>query len=575
MLIRNTLRPESGTLINSGFSPEETSIAEIPACVTNLDKVALIELTSLETIQSPRIASRVLDILDKLSIGVHLATQASQGQVHAIVIAADRSVEALQNLNSEFAAELDRGVMDPIACNIDVTLVSVVMDDLHKSTARVMSTFTLALAEVGVDVLMLGQGPRTISCAVNGASTTNAVAALHTAFNLSGQVSIMMLAGATTHAETLTQQDSRPWGAPLVAPYVLKLLEQQACTLKSKMGLSTRVIGLWTPSASGLLWNEAGVDNAECTAYLEQDSGEQSRLPDVTLLQLDRFARQPSPILVDSSACVGRVMEEVYTEAIKRGISVVVCNARSLQHLSQEFVDAHCGLTSAPSPAYFACASTVGGSVPIISTVHQLMRTGDQVLDIDCALSGSMNYVTNELVSGVTIAAAVRTAYENRLTEEQPQEDFCGTDMARRLVVMAQQLGHTITLNDVQCEPMMPIPDADVAGNAEQMLEALRAYQPTYDKEKEEHPGERLRYVGKLNVTDGKVQCFVKPQWVAKDSEMYRMRGTEIFMSIATESTQRVLVQGAGLGGNNGAVGVVRDILAIATRLHKNSTMYV
>merc|ERR1712086_954847 len=118
------------------------------------------------------------------------------------------------------------------------------------------------------------------------------------------------------------------------------------------------------------------------------------------------------------------------------------------------------------------------------------------------------------------------------------------------------------------------MPPVDCEQSIEQLFTSIGKYQAEFEKLKDSKNGDRLKFVGRLSVTDGKVECSVKPEWVDQDSEMYRMRGTEIYLAIATESSQRVLLQGAGQGGINGAVGVVRDILGIATRLHKNSTMY-
>ena len=117
-----------------------------------------------------------------------------------------------------------------------------------------------------------------------------------------------------------------------VGPHVLKLLEKQKESFKARHKIKCRVVGLWSPSSPGLLWDAAGVASELCSAHLEDNTqfSEACNLspPDLSLLELDRLARQPSPILIDCAACMDPAMEGIYSEALSRGISVVVCSAR-------------------------------------------------------------------------------------------------------------------------------------------------------------------------------------------------------------------------------------------------------
>jgi len=301
--------------------------------------------------------------------------------------------------------------------------------------------------------------------------------------------------------------------------------------------------------------------------------------PTLETLSLDKLAMEPFPILVDCTDGIAENSEFLYTEAMNRGIHVVATSARSLQHLSQSFVSSHVCWPASSVGGSFSCASTVGGSVPIITTVQSLIRTGDPVLQVEAGLSGSMNYATNQIANGLPIAEALRDAYQKRHTERVLHEDLLGLDMARRLVVLGQQLGHHIDLSQVDCEPLFAVKLPELpqtcqtlsSQDVEALFKVLGDYQSKFEELSAANAGRRLRYVGRLFVeADGKLKCQVKPEWLEPDHEMFTMRGTELYVAFTTKRMQRVMMQGAGQGGVGGAAGVFNDVLRIATRLRSS-----
>lgn len=85
--------------------------------------------------------------------------------------------------------------------------------------------------------------------------------------------------------------------------------------------------------------------------------------------------------------------------------------------------------------------STIGASLPVIDTLGNILRTGDRVLRIETGLSGSMGYVTNEVMNGASLSSAMRDAFSRGYCERDPREDLAGKDVVAKIIVLARALG--------------------------------------------------------------------------------------------------------------------------------------
>jgi len=277
---------------------------------------------------------------------------------------------------------------------------------------------------------------------------------------------------------------------------------------------------------------------------------------------LDRLARTALPVLVDVTAADG--MERVYAEAFRRGVHVVAANKRPLvvpwrdrEAVAAERRQAH---------RHYRYETTVGASLPVIDTLRGLVRAGDRVHLVEGSLSGTMGFVTSELMKGFPLSLVVRWARELGYTEEDPRDDLSGLDAARKAVILARELGLSVEVEDVTVEPLVPR-EALGGGSLQEMYEALRRYDDAFARRcaSLRERGLALRYVARI-ARDGRPALSVGPMEVPATHRAAALQGVEAYVAFTTDRHDALplLVQGAGVGGALTAGGLLSEIFEVA-----------
>ncbi|ATB39143.1 Aspartokinase / Homoserine dehydrogenase [Cystobacter fuscus] len=545
--IRNTMHPDHpGTLIDAIGSRD----GQRPTCIATREELALLGIEVRKLSDQFQLGERVLAALREASVTVWLSTQSANGQSIAVVVPRPDLLRARGALESELAQELARHEVEPLALREPVTLLTLVAEAMGQG-ANVAGRFFGALGAVGVNVRASAQGAssRSISCVVDAADTTIAVRTTHAAFNLAHQqVSLFLLGRGTVGGQLLAQ------------------VRAQQALLQDKHGIALRVVGL--ADSRRALFDAAGLplEGLEERLAREEPVGPKTR----TLVPLlDELRRLPVPILVDCTAAGG--IEALYTEAFRRGIHVVGANKKPLA-LPWEERETLLAEARRHHVAYHY-ETTVASSLPVIDTLANLVRTGDTVRLITASLSGSVGFICNELTAGVPLSVAVRTARERGFTEPDPREDLSGTDVARKALILARELGLPLSLSDVALEPFVP-EDPRPGASVDAFLHGLKALDAAFADRvaRCRSAGTVLRYLARIDpskVGTGSPVIRVGPAPVEAGQPGADLRGSESFVSFTTtrHSDFPLVVRGAGAGGAVTASGVLADILRISQAL--------
>lgn len=548
--IRNTFTPETpGTGIDATGNPDPAS----PTSVTSLENLALIDLQVRRLGTQLRIAERVQRTLDRAGVTVWLATQAAHGQALSVVVPAGQADRAVSELETELRPELALHEIQPLTTKRPVTLLTLVAEAMGQSV-NVAGRMFSALGAVGVNVQSIGQSAssRSISCVIPAHDTVTGVRAVHDAFNFSHQrVSLLVMGKGTVGRELLTQ------------------IEGQRALLRRAHDIDVRLVGL--ADTRRLLFDPEGIDPSSWSARLaEAPGGDLADLGGpVDTAALEQLRRTSVPILVDVTAAEG--MENLYIEAFRRGIHVVAANKKPLTIPMTE----RDALLQAARSNYraYEYETTVGASLPVIDTLKNLVRTGDRVNLIEGSFSGTLGYLTNEMMAGRPLAEAVREAKRLGYTEPQPQDDLSGLDAARKALILARELDIAIELSEVAVTPLVPkeiLAEADL----ERFFQALEAHQSTLDDQlaRMREENRMLRYLARIDPDAqrrGEPVMTVGPMEVPADHPATRLRGSESFVAFTTQRYDEypLIVQGAGAGGAVTAAGVLADALRIAQTL--------
>jgi len=535
--IRNTFAPEkAGTLIC------EKPVSSHPVKgITSIDEVALINVEGTGMIGVPGTAQRLFGALREHGISVALISQGSSE--HSICFAleqaeADRAAAVVREV---FDRELRHGQIQRVDVTRDCSILAVVGDGMAGTPGIAAKLFN-ALGTSGVNVRAIAQGAseRNISVVIDTTQTARALGSVHASFYLSPHtISIGLI------------------GPGLVGSAFLDQLASQSERLTREFRLDLRLRGVLT--SKKMLLADTSVPMARWRDAL--DSGDPADLPrfvhHVDALHL------PHAVIVDCTASAA--IARHYPEWLAAGIHVVTPNKQA----GSADIAFYRTLAEArrAGGSHYLYEATVGAGLPIIQTVRDLRETGDRILMIEGVLSGTLSYLFNVWDGEQPFSALVRDAKAQGFTEPDPRDDLSGTDVARKLIILAREMGLDLELADVELEGL--VPESLRSATAEEFLQRVSeidaAMRARFDAARAR--GKVLRYVGRL---DGDARrATVGLVEVDRSHFLANTTLTDNVVSFTTSRYNRnpLVVRGPGAGPAVTAGGVFADLLRVCAYL--------
>ena len=536
--IKNSFKPEAhGSKISADAQPS-LSIKGL----TTVSNVALINLEGSGMIGVPGTADRLFGALREAQISVILISQASSEHSICFAVPEVMADDADKVIRDAFAGELEQNQIQSIEVRRACSVIAVVGDGMA-GIPGIASRFFSALGKAGISVNAIAQGSseRNISAVISQSEATRALRAAHAGFYLSAETLSVGLIGPGNVGGTLLDQ-----------------IGAQAVHLLKNFNLDFRVRGIATSSKMYLA--ERRVDLQNWRSELEQH-GE--------ALDWERFAAHVNPdhlphaVMIDCTAD-GAVADR-YTDWFNAGIHVVTPNKKA-QSGPLPAYDAMLAARKA-NQVHFLYETACGAALPIIQTLQDLVETGDEVQSIEGIFSGTLAYLFNVFDGSVAFSEIVRQARDSGYTEPDPRDDLSGIDVARKLSILARELGMRIELSDIDIESLVP-GELD-GGTPEEFLSALSAYDDAMLERLNDarSRGEVLRYVGRLDIPDG--TASVRLCSLPTEHSFAHINLTDNIVSFASGrySENPLVVQGPGAGPEVTAAGVFADLLRLSRYL--------
>ncbi len=538
IFIRNTFNPSfPGTRIHVARGAHAQAKASVKGFAT-VDGMALVNVEGSGMMGVPGIAHRLFGGLREAGVSVVMISQGSSEHSICFAVPQVEASDAYDAVHKCFDSELRHGQVQTIEVTEHCSILAVVGDNMA-GIPGIAAKFFGALGKAGVNIRAIAQGSseRNISVVVDEKQATRALRAAHSGFYLSNQTLSVGIIGPGNVGATLLDQ-----------------LARQVERLRDERMIDIRVRGI--TGASRMLLDEGSIDLGQWRAAMD-DAGEDADLAAfVDHIQTDYH---PHAVLIDCTA--SQAIAQRYGEWLERGIHVITPNKKA-NTASQAYY--HALKTSSRSQRlHYLYETTVGAGLPIVQTLRDLIETGDDIFQIEGIFSGTLSYLFNSFDGERPFSEILSEAKQRGYTEPDPREDLSGMDVARKVVILAREMGMTLELDDVSVEGLVPEGLED--GSAEQFMRRL----PDYDEQmaalldEARAQGEVLRFVGSV---DREGNARVQLRRYDEGHPFARIHLTDNIVQFRTRryDDNPLIVQGPGAGPEVTAGGIFADLLRLA-----------
>ncbi|HEY0659154.1 MAG TPA: bifunctional aspartate kinase/homoserine dehydrogenase I, partial [Pyrinomonadaceae bacterium] len=532
--VKNTFAPdEFGTLIEA----ETENANEIIRGITSIDKISVLSLEGSGMVGIPGFSKRLFDTLSRAQINVILITQSSSEHSICVAIEEKFGKMAKDAVDKEFEREIEIGKIEPLRVENNLSCLALVGDNMRNHTG-VSGKMFATLGHNGVNIRAIAQGSseRNISAIIESKDVRKAVNTLHEEFFSDGskQINVYIVGVGTVGKKLLAQ------------------IKQQSDFLRENLRLNVRVVGL-AKSVNKIL-DQEGIEINDAEKLLE--TAAQMDITEFTDSIIEKNLR--NSIYVDVTANAEIV--ETYPKLLQKSISIVACNKiaasseyekyRNLKNLSREF----------GTPFLFE--TNVGAGLPVINTLNDLMRSGDEINRIEAVLSGTLNFVFNNYDGSHSFSSVVRQAQTEGYTEPDPRLDLSGTDVARKILILAREAGYRLEMSDIENKGFLP--ESCLQGSVEDFYSEMEKHESYFREllETAQKQDLSLKYIASFK--DGKASVGL--QRIDKTHNFANLSGKDNAVLFYTNrySDLPLVVKGAGAGADVTAAGVFADIIRAA-----------
>lgn len=532
--VKNTFAPEHhGTEIQSMAALNGSMVRGI----SSINKMALISLEGSGMVGIPGFSKRLFESLARQAINVIFITQASSEHTICVGIEEGNIHLAKAAVDDEFRTEIKEGKVNPLEIETGLAIVALVGDNMKNHTGISGKMFS-ALGRNGINIRAIAQGSseRNISAVINEKDVRKAINVLHEEF----------------FETTYKQVNLFIVGTGNVGKKLLNQLEQQLQYLKKQLRLHVRVIGL--ANSRKMAFDDKGIKLGNWQETM--DNGEAMNLERFVEIVQSKNLRNSVFVDVTASADVSKT----YAALFKKSISVVACNKiapsssfenyEQLKDLAREF------------NALFLFETNVGAGLPVINTLNDLVSSGDNINKIEAVLSGTLNFVFNHYNGRQSFASIVKQAQDEGYTEPDPRLDLSGTDVMRKILILAREAGYQLEMEDISNAGFLP--DSCMQGSVEDFYAEMEKHEAHFKNLYEEAAagGKKLKYVASFE--NGKASVGL--QHIDPAHDLYHLYGKDNVVLFYTNRyvQQPLVVKGAGAGAEVTASGVFADIVRAA-----------
>ncbi|WP_289055214.1 bifunctional aspartate kinase/homoserine dehydrogenase I [Carboxylicivirga marina] len=526
----NTAAP--GTLIDNQ-KDEQQSVKGL----SSIRDVSLLTLQGNGMIGISGISMRMFTALAKQDINIVLISQASSESSISVVLASADVELARLALIKEFDKEISRQQINGVSVEKEMAVVAIVGEGM-KHTSGVSGKLFNDVGRNGINIYAIAQGASelNISFVIHENDLRKTLNVVHEAFFLSQYQAIHLY----------------QVGVGTVGKNLLKKIERQSERLMKTEHLSIRLAGL--ANSSQMIFNDRGLELESAIDVLKASSP----------ATIDQFVEQiiannhSNSVFVDCTA--SGLVAEKYQRLLENNISVVTANKIAGSSAYERYDKLK--TTARKKGVKYLFETNVGAGLPIINTINSMVKSGDRILQLEAVLSGTLNYIVNNVSADKPLSEVVIEAKKKGYSEPDPRIDLGGTDVLRKLLILARESDYALEEQHVEITPFVP-KDFFTDESVSDFIEHLKGYDAQFEqiRSEAEKNGKVIRYAASLKEGRAKVG-FIEvdashPFYNLADSNNKVILRSDYYYDHPME------IKGYGAGADVTAAGVFADIIKV------------
>lgn len=533
--IKNTFEPEElGTLVSHKLNISEKEKQQLVVGISNMGNIALLTLEGSGMVGIPGISAKLFQCLSNEKINVILITQGSSE--HSITIAIhEKDMLAAENaINISFADDIQLKRVAPVNIETGLSILALVGENM-KSRSGVSAKMFSCLGNNGINIRTIAQGSseRNISVVISENDAKKAVNVLHEEFFESEIKQIHLYICGTGN----------------VGNKLIEQIYEQNQYLRENHLINLRIAGI--SNSRKMFFADRGISKDEYSKWNE--FGKEASAKGFAEEIISRNLRNSVFVDITASAEV----PEVYESLLKRSIDIVACNKIAASSDFEQYKILK--NTARNHNCSFHFETNVGAGLPVIGTINDLIKSGDKITSIEAVLSGTLNFVFNNYDGSRTFSEVVAQAQKEGYTEPDPRLDLSGTDVARKILILAREAGYPLQFEEI--ENIGFLPEACMQGSVEHFYEKLTEYEDHFKALflNAQKDGKILKYTAEFK--DGKAKVGL--QHIAPGNDLFHLYGKDNIVIFKTlrYSEQPLVIKGAGAGAEVTASGIFADII--------------
>jgi aspartokinase/homoserine dehydrogenase 1 len=535
VLVLNTFKPElKGTLIS--HKPSDNKKSPIKG-ISSIDHIDLITLQGAGMVGVTGTSMRLFTALAGKNINIILITQASSEYSITFAVTPADSVLAAEAIHDEFKTEIDINNELKVLIEKNLSIIAIVGERM-KNTPGISATLFKALGRNGISAIATAQGSSelNISVVIKNESLKKALNVIHDGFFLSKFKEMHLFVA----------------GTGLVGTSLLKQIHKQHSILLTEHSLKINLIGI--ANSRKMVIDRKGISLDEYKEVLK-NSGEKGDIKD--------FVHQMTKLNLRNSVFIDCTADETvasnYPSILSKYVSIVTANKIAC---SAEFSYYQCIKNLASERGVkFMYETTVGAGLPIIKTINDLILSGDKIIKIEAVLSGTMNFIFNELSPEVPLSSAIKKAREKGYSEPDPRVDLSGTDVVRKILILAREAGYTIEKEEVVVNKFLP--DDCFEGDINDFFDKVKSYDKEFEEKRKNlvKQNKKWRFFATLDEGKAKVELLT----IGIEHPSFNLEGSNNIILLTTTRYHELpmVIKGYGAGADVTAAGVFADIMRV------------